>query len=307
MHPTTTSSSTTATSTSTVETTTTSSTTTTSIITSTTAEPETATEEGCGELPEEEESNPFLKLFDLRNDLETSTPASTAKSSTVAPLKITGSFLSSKTRQEVSSQVNVNFANSNEILAQAGVDEPVAELQDGGDSKGVADAAENAEITETINFFNTQTGIVTITIITIIGTCALLILGTAIYRNFRRRKVEIAAAYFGILISLISFLVVIYFLIVDLSTDESHSDEGIQENIAYVLIGITSALILLLSGFILIRRSRSGNSRRRRNSSISLGSSIASHSFLNRPAPKSVIENPFATTRGTSRPATTRI
>ena len=57
---------------------------------------------------------------------------------------------------------------------------------------------------------------------------------------------EIAAAYFGILISLISFLVVIYFLIVDLSTDESHSDEGIQENIAYVLIGITSALILLL-------------------------------------------------------------
>jgi len=65
-------------------------------------------------------------------------------------------------------------------------------------------------------------------------------------RNLRRWKLEIAGAYFGILISFSSFLVVVYFLIVDLSTDTSHEDEGIEETIAYVLIGITGALILLL-------------------------------------------------------------
>jgi hypothetical protein len=70
--------------------------------------------------------------------------------------------------------------------------------------------------------------------------------GVATMRNLRRRKLEIAGAYFGILISFSSFLVVVYFLIVDLSTDTSHEDEGIEETIAYVLIGITGALILLL-------------------------------------------------------------
>ena len=70
--------------------------------------------------------------------------------------------------------------------------------------------------------------------------------GVATLRNLRRRKLEIAGAYFGILISFSSFLVVIYFLIVDLSTDTSHEDEGIETTIAYVLIGITGALILLL-------------------------------------------------------------
>ena len=119
--------------------------------------------------------------------------------------------------------------------------------------------------------------------------------GVATVRNLRRRKLEIAGAYFGILISFSSFLVVIYFLIVDLSTDTSHEDEGIETTIAYVLIGITGALILLLrielnslffqinilyyityikplsrsihcSGFIIVRSNAEKSRRRRRNS-----------------------------------------
>ena len=120
--------------------------------------------------------------------------------------------------------------------------------------------------------------------------------GVATVRNLRRRKLEIAGAYFGILISFSSFLVVIYFLIVDLSTDDSHEDEGIEETIAYVLMGITGALILLLrielknskdylslsriyeldkdlyqlipcSGFLIVR-GNANKSRKRRRSSI---------------------------------------
>ncbi|CBY34698.1 unnamed protein product [Oikopleura dioica] len=166
---------------------------------------------------------------------------------------------------EVQGIVTNNFDSAAKILTDVGVDTPTIDTET-FEKDEVDQAADDVQVF-IVKFPETTTGTVSITVLSIVGTCAIITLGLAIVRNLRRRKLEVAGAYFGILISFSSFLVVVYFLIVDLSTDTSHEDEGIEKTIAYVLIGITSAIIILLSVFLIVR-GRAERSRRRRRSSI---------------------------------------
>jgi len=271
--------------------------------------------EGSGENDEVEESGIIFSIEEIDVFFEKVERAART-TTTKAPgssQEVIGSFESSKSTSEVQGIVKSNFEEPAQILKDVTKDLnyiPAIEEETFEEIKNEVEiAAESVNIT--VKFPQTTTGTVSITVISIVGACAIITLGVATVRNLRRRKLEIAGAYFGILISFSSFLVVIYFLIVDLSTDDSHEDEGIEETIAYVLMGITGALILLLSGFLIVR-GNANKSRKRRRSSISLQSSrtsISSYSFLGRPPPKSEItENPFATMKqskstriGTSR------